>query len=608
MNNIIHRFFSLGLLFIASLSFAAGTTPINNAILQNDLDGGGQSITNVVIPDYVSTNDPHYLAAITNIPENIATLDDVTNIVDSALEPYALTNHQHDASDITGSTWITDADTNGWETGSHADFVTDSDTNGWNTAAFEAWVLQSDTNGWEVGSHADFVTDADTNGWEVGSHADFVTDALENLGGDTNAWHDDEYLRKDGDWTNPLSGFMSTDQARALLQTIGKTMELVVTSTNGAPCAGTYTWNVTDPVRFDISSVGYWSGNGVTTGPYVFYALPGTNQWNSWKIFPFEEEDRGTYWIGQELDGVETTPSGTGRRYIGQGTGAGTDVQVTLRILPDINSATTGGGLAGNLVDVAYTNDMSTALTITNTYETAAAIAKLLMRADTTNRPFSKTVIVDIYAGDSSDEGNRISTGSYTFEAVNLQTNATAGEMEIDIVQVQQIYDGDLVYLESEDGVTNEYIRVSLSVDDGSWTISYDGAQEVIRALCVYDGKLYAGQGSGTGDGDVLVYDGTTWTISYDGAQEVIFSLCVYDGKLYAGQGLGTGDGDVLRHVSTGLATLTTPLKYDYISGATMWRVPEINGWIGSTNTTLKLRTVSETSDYDVITIFKEVQ
>ena len=549
MNNIIHRFFSLGLLFIASLSFAAGTTPINNAILQNDLDGGGQSITNVVIPDYVSTNDPHYLAAITNIPENIATLDDVTNIVDSALEPYALTNHQHDASDITGSTWITDADTNGWETGSHADFVTDSDTNGWNTAAFEAWVLQSDTNG-----------------WEVGSHADFVTDALENLGGDTNAWHDDEYLRKDGDWTNPLSGFMSTDQARALLQTIGKTMELVVTSTNGAPCAGTYTWNVTDPVRFDISSVGYWSGNGVTTGPYVFYALPGTNQWNSWKIFPFEEEDRGTYWIGQELDGVETTPSGTGRRYIGQGTGAGTDVQVTLRILPDINSATTGGGLAGNLVDVAYTNDMSTALTITNTYETAAAIAKLLMRADTTNRPFSKTVIVDIYAGDSSDEGNRISTGSYTFEAVNLQTNATAGEMEIDIVQVQQIYDGDLVYLESEDGVTNEYIRVSLSVDDGSWTISYDGAQEVIRALCVYDGKLYAGQGS------------------------------------------GTGDGDVLRHVSTGLATLTTPLKYDYISGATMWRVPEINGWIGSTNTTLKLRTVSETSDYDVITIFKEVQ
>ena len=549
MNNIIHRFFSLGLLFIASLSFAAGTTPINNAILQNDLDGGGQSITNVVIPDYVSTNDPHYLAAITNIPENIATLDDVTNIVDSALEPYALTNHQHDASDITGSTWITDADTNGWETSSHANFVTDSDTNGWNTAAFEAWVLQSDTNG-----------------WEVGSHADFVTDALENLGGDTNAWHDDEYLRKDGDWTNPLSGFMSTDQARALLQTIGKTMELVVTSTNGAPCAGTYTWNVTDPVRFDISSVGYWSGNGVTTGPYVFYALPGTNQWNSWKIFPFEEEDRGTYWIGQELDGVETTPSGTGRRYIGQGTGAGTDVQVTLRILPDINSATTGGGLAGNLVDVAYTNDMSTALTITNTYETAAAIAKLLMRADTTNRPFSKTVIVDIYAGDSSDEGNRISTGSYTFEAVNLQTNATAGEMEIDIVQVQQIYDGDLVYLESEDGVTNEYIRVSLSVDDGSWTISYDGAQEVIRALCVYDGKLYAGQGS------------------------------------------GTGDGDVLRHVSTGLATLTTPLKYDYISGATMWRVPEINGWIGSTNTTLKLRTVSETSDYDVITIFKEVQ
>jgi len=80
----------------------------------------------------------------------------------------------------------------------------------------------------------------------------------------------------------------------------------------------------------------------------------------------------------------------------------------------------------------------------------------------------------------------------------------------------------------------------------GAWTVSYDGQQDAILALAVHDGKLYAGQGYNAGDGDVLVYDGHAWTVAYDGAQEGIYSLASYGGKLYAGQGYNAGDGDVL--------------------------------------------------------------
>src|SRR5439155_27293903 len=85
----------------------------------------------------------------------------------------------------------------------------------------------------------------------------------------------------------------------------------------------------------------------------------------------------------------------------------------------------------------------------------------------------------------------------------------------------------------------------------------YGGALDEIRAIAVYNGKLYAGQGNDTGEGDVLVFDGTSWikpgdagcTASsgcYDGSQEYFHALAVYDGKLYAGQGKDAGDGDVL--------------------------------------------------------------
>jgi hypothetical protein len=80
------------------------------------------------------------------------------------------------------------------------------------------------------------------------------------------------------------------------------------------------------------------------------------------------------------------------------------------------------------------------------------------------------------------------------------------------------------------------------------WTTSYNGAEEGIVALAVYNGKLYAGQGfSAAGDGDILVFDGATWTTSFnDTDHEEASELAVFNGKLYAGMGFGASDGDVL--------------------------------------------------------------
>jgi hypothetical protein len=101
---------------------------------------------------------------------------------------------------------------------------------------------------------------------------------------------------------------------------------------------------------------------------------------------------------------------------------------------------------------------------------------------------------------------------------------------------------GYKLFLDKSDG------KLKAEVNDGStsWATSFDGDQERIRAFAVYNGKLYAGQGEGSGDGDVLVYDGSTWSVSYNGGERIIYSLAVYNGKLYAGQGCSTGSGDVL--------------------------------------------------------------
>jgi hypothetical protein len=98
---------------------------------------------------------------------------------------------------------------------------------------------------------------------------------------------------------------------------------------------------------------------------------------------------------------------------------------------------------------------------------------------------------------------------------------------------------------------------VLMSSDGSTWATSFNGSQEYIRALTVYNNKLYLGQNQDAGDNDVyMTPDGVTWTMSYNGAQEWLNALTVYNGSIYAAQGNSTGDGDIF--TMTGSSTWST--------------------------------------------------
>ncbi|MEO8691657.1 MAG: LamG-like jellyroll fold domain-containing protein [Candidatus Saccharimonas sp.] len=86
---------------------------------------------------------------------------------------------------------------------------------------------------------------------------------------------------------------------------------------------------------------------------------------------------------------------------------------------------------------------------------------------------------------------------------------------------------------------------------NGSWATIRS-----VESLMPYNGKLYAGLGYTTGDGTLWSFDGSSWSqVGGDGINgswiagtyERVKSLAVYDGDLYVGLGSTTGDGEVWR-------------------------------------------------------------
>ncbi len=67
-----------------------------------------------------------------------------------------------------------------------------------------------------------------------------------------------------------------------------------------------------------------------------------------------------------------------------------------------------------------------------------------------------------------------------------------------------------------------------------SWKLSYDGPEQDITALQVYNGKLYAGARD---YGSIYVYDGNSWSLSYAGQSGLVSEFVTYNCKLYAGIG-----------------------------------------------------------------------
>lgn len=87
------------------------------------------------------------------------------------------------------------------------------------------------------------------------------------------------------------------------------------------------------------------------------------------------------------------------------------------------------------------------------------------------------------------------------------------------------VYDGNLY---ADNGSTIMYYNSS------AWQTAYNTGKSANHAMAVYNGKLYVGA-----DEDILVFNGTDWEVSYDKDSGTVYSLAVYDGKLYAGDSNG---------------------------------------------------------------------
>jgi len=153
----------------------------------------------------------------------------------------------------------------------------------------------------------------------------------------------------------------------------------------------------------------------------------------------------------------------------------------------------------------------------------------------------------------------------------------------------------------------NVTITPAPSKTEVSWTTANIPATgiESVRALAVFNGYLYAGQGDSAGDGDIQVCNpaggGDTtlcdnaadWSASYSGATySQVLSLLVYKGRLYAGMGNGAGLGDVMvcNPVATGNADVCDAGDWsDAVFPAGPARISqliEFNGYLYASNDT----------------------
>lgn len=104
---------------------------------------------------------------------------------------------------------------------------------------------------------------------------------------------------------------------------------------------------------------------------------------------------------------------------------------------------------------------------------------------------------------------------------------------------------------ELENAAPKNWSKVTNGSVDGSWDINGKLAVNTETSL---NGKVYAGLGNKTGDAEVWRFDGTNWNkIGGDGVNggwadqtfENVLSLATNGNILYAGLGSGTGDGEV---------------------------------------------------------------
>ncbi|MFZ1484025.1 MAG: LamG-like jellyroll fold domain-containing protein, partial [Candidatus Saccharimonadales bacterium] len=95
--------------------------------------------------------------------------------------------------------------------------------------------------------------------------------------------------------------------------------------------------------------------------------------------------------------------------------------------------------------------------------------------------------------------------------------------------------------------------KIGGDVENSSW----DSTFEQVESLIQFNNRLYVGLGNGAGDGEVWELNDTTWTKIggddlnnswADGTYERVRTLATYNGDLYAGLGSSTGEGEVWKY------------------------------------------------------------
>lgn len=166
------------------------------------------------------------------------------------------------------------------------------------------------------------------------------------------------------------------------------------------------------------------------------------------------------------------------------------------------------------------------------------------------NEPLSFTwsILISDIDGDAFNWSIECSNGQN-----NSATNASDGTKSLSLSGLS-LAERYTIYVNSTDydGSSTEAVfyfttRYVLDTQNIVWTESYNGDRLVLQDLIVFNGKLYASEGSESDDtaGTVRVFDGESWNLSKSGNGDWAYEFAEYNGKLYVGGGYSLGYGNV---------------------------------------------------------------
>ncbi|MCK5582564.1 MAG: hypothetical protein KAI33_02180, partial [Elusimicrobiales bacterium] len=361
-------------------------------------------------------------------------------------------------------------------------------------------------------------------------------------------------------------------------QTLYALAEDFAASTNSETCGGSYSCGATNQMVFSITDR---AGNVNMSGPYAVITAPNipnvddvigrksTGSWYNTNAFIYTSTTNfdgvGYYLYEWNTSATHSWTENEPAWNSGELSFDAVESNRYLHILPYnvAESSDTGRHLGPYGFDV--TLPIATVSSFRSISSTDGAMAESQFN-DLTSGVTVQISVQDVLAGlvvsSTMTPGEAIAApgGFGAIYSKDAGQTWSVEDMSISYDGAENIIYSLVVYndrLYAGQGNGNGYVYVS---SNGiNWSTSFEGAQEYIHSLAVFNGKLYAGESGNTaGDGDIYVCNPETagdstevcdhaddWTKSFDGDQEEILSIASYAGKLYAGQGRQAGDGDI---------------------------------------------------------------